>query len=744
MIDQDKFTLYHGRSQEETEACKEYVKKWWRKETVLRMEIADQICENQFIFNLPWDMEQTTEIVDFGKTIDWSYMPGNDVEFIYQMNRHRYWICLGQAYAMTGREIYAETFVSQMMSWIKENAITEQTREKTWRTIEAGIRGENWIKAMGYMIKSPCITDEVLEAFTEAMLLHGQYLADHKRSFSTKSNWGVIESSGLFAIGKMLEGCTVGSAMQRGREYAQLALERLERQLNTQVMDDGVHWEQSPMYHNEVLRCCLEVLRIAEAYDTEVPSEIINLTKSMAYANRYWQKPDGTQPVGGDSDCTDIRDILAASAYLFHDPLLKSGAFERFDFESVWDYGYEAALAYESLAVKEPTETLIWLKESGNWYLRSGWGARADYLHVRSGGLGGGHGHFDKLHIDLVVSGEDCLIDPGRYTYVDGAERYRLKSAAAHNSVTVDGQEYTHCLDPWGVAGLPMAVNGGCKKKGDYTYIRCGHTGYMERGVLVNRQIVAIGTKAYVICDEFCSAGDHAYSQHFHMAPECSVSVEAGENDRASSVLIEGKAFYAKMTPLSEDVSVKTEMFPISRHYNQLEQAQAVEVCRIPAKRELNREPIETASMNNEPMNNESMNAGSISSVPMESNAMKSASAKTESIITVIFCAEKDGSIEMHNNKSGMEECKAALVPVISQTQGRTLTRQEAEGVLLSCQGKYYLVVVAHVEAGADCEYIGAMNHYGLGRVMVTELSAEELDQNASPGQEQGLTVLGW
>ncbi|MFR3753079.1 MAG: heparinase II/III family protein [Enterocloster sp.] len=38
-------------------------------------------------------------------------MPEGDPEFIYQFNRHRYWICLGQAYALTGDGKYAECFV---------------------------------------------------------------------------------------------------------------------------------------------------------------------------------------------------------------------------------------------------------------------------------------------------------------------------------------------------------------------------------------------------------------------------------------------------------------------------------------------------------------------------------------------------------------------------------------------------------------------------------------------------------
>ena len=118
------------------------------------------------------------------------------------------------------------------------------------------------------------------------------------------------------------------------------------------------------MYHNEVLRCCLEVLRLANIYKMEVSSNILSMTKAMARADRFWQKPDGTQLAGGDSDSTDVRDILTASAWQFKDSTLKSGAFPRLDFESIWDYGLQAAVTYEILEVEEPEERFIWQKDS--------------------------------------------------------------------------------------------------------------------------------------------------------------------------------------------------------------------------------------------------------------------------------------------------------------------------------------------------------------------------------------------
>ena len=136
------------RRREELAWCRDFCREYWPEECAHILRLADEAVRQEFIFDLPWDMEQTQKAVVFKEEIDWQYMPDGDPEFIYQFNRHRYWICLGQAYAMTGEERYAECFAGQLLSWMKHNPITEETKKTTWRTIEAGIRGENWVKAM--------------------------------------------------------------------------------------------------------------------------------------------------------------------------------------------------------------------------------------------------------------------------------------------------------------------------------------------------------------------------------------------------------------------------------------------------------------------------------------------------------------------------------------------------------------------------------------------------------------------
>ena len=89
----------------------------------------------------------------------------------------------------------------------------------------------------------------------------------------------------------------------------------------------------------------------------------------------------------------------------------------------------------------------------------------------KCGSLGGGHGHFDKLHVDLSIAGEDVLIDSGRYTYVDGSLRRQLKSSCAHNVPVVDWQEYTvHRF--LGRERKDRAAGQDWSQKGPYTFYR--------------------------------------------------------------------------------------------------------------------------------------------------------------------------------------------------------------------------------------------------------------------------------
>ena len=174
------------------------------------------------------------------------------------------------------------------------------------------------------------------------------------------------------------------------------------------------------MYHNEVLHCLLDVILLAKRNDIALPDVILRQTEKMAMADVAWLKPDHHIVMMGDSDDVDVRDRISVAAYLFLNPVLRFGGFDRLDYESIWDLGMKAGEEYAGMERRKPDFTSLFLEHSGNTYFRSDWSERANFLHLHSGTMGAGHGHSDKLHIDLVVNGEDVLMDGGRFRAAAG------------------------------------------------------------------------------------------------------------------------------------------------------------------------------------------------------------------------------------------------------------------------------------------------------------------------------------
>lgn len=633
----------------------------WKEDARHIIRVADEVCRQEFLFDLKWDMERTYEPVVFKDNIIWDYMPGDDPEFIFQFNRHRYFICLGQAYAMTGDEKYAKAFVSQMMDWIQNQPLTESSKKTTWRTIEAGLRGEYWCKAFYYFKDSESVTDEVTHAFYHCMITHGEYIMREHSVLRRMSNWSVLEDHGLFVISMMLP------QSEKTREFMETALKHLEVEARLQIMPDGAQWEQSPMYHNEVYHCFLDVLLLAARNGIHVPEAIKERVYKMAKANAAWRKPNGHQFMNGDSDDTDIRDLLSVGAWLFHDPVLKFAGFDMLDFESVWDLGIGAAEEYAKMEKKAPDFTSAALSDSGNFYLRSGWEEDANLLHFHCGTLGAGHGHSDKLHMDLVIHGEDVLMDAGRYNYVAGPDRFEFKDPEAHNTITVDGKAFTVCKDSWECSKLSLPMNQKFTLLDTCEFAQGAHAGYMdlENGVLVNRKVIYIKPELYVIADELYTGGRHSYESYFHFNNEGRLSLNG------KRAVYQGKKARADFYFVTEGCKITAKKTRISRNYNQAEENETLVV-----------------------------------------------SKETEgfcSMLTVI-----DGK-----EAGDAGEIKVEKIPVHSEFRKVTHPDSWAEALRIQKGDKTYVVIICHQEVNTPTDQTEADGCMGYGNVLVFDKDVE-------------------
>lgn len=625
------------------------------------LRIADEVSNQTFLFDLPWDMERTFIPYTFEDEINWDYSANGDEEWTFMLARHRYMVCLGQAYSLTHDEKYALTFVRLAEHFIDHAKLTPEAHKTTWRTIDSAIRIENWIKAYNHMKDSIHFTDAFKDKLFASLIEHGDYLHHYHDTFRTLSNWGVLQYNGLLLLGLFMPNHPQSSS------FIQTALRHLTTQAKMQVMDDGAHWEQSPMYHNEVLHCYLNVVHMAKINHLELPAVILEKTKAMCYANLYWAKPNHHQVIQSDSDDTDVRDLITKGASLFADPVLKFAGYDKLDFEAAWDLGLDAINTYQELPSTAPSVTSIALADSGNYYLRDSWNENANFMHFRCGTLGSGHGHADLLHIDLAAHGEDILIDSGRYTYLNTKERLDLKSSSAHNTTTIDQLPFSECTDSWGYGQLAKYVKGDFIIKENYEMVSGSHLGYMNLpngGIYTTRKVIYIKPDIFVIVDAFYGQGVHTYEEHFHFNNEGSLSV-------GKEIIYTGAKAHASLICVSPDTSCQVLDSQLSKHYNNMESNQKIKFSR---------------------------NGDGFTS-----------------ILSVISTDSVDSP----------EPFTATKVPVSFASKGSYLRDDQVEAIRITKGSKEYTVIICHNEVIGGVDLLVANGHEGYGEVMVFDTQGE-------------------
>lgn len=627
------------------------------------ISVANQVRNQNFVFRYKWDMEKTNEPVLFKEEINWEYKPYDDNEWTFMLNRHKYWIALGQAYCFTKNEEYAKAFFSQMEHWIDNNARTQKSQSTTWRTIEAGIRCENWIKSFMYFRNSSECTPERLAKFILSLNEHGKYLNSIHDGFRRLSNWGVIGNHGLFMLAVFLP------ELKMADEFRKNSINRLNEEIKLQIMKDGMHWEQSPMYHNEVLHCYLDIINAAERNNIQLPKEILEKTKSMVYADLYMAQPNHYQPVQSDSDYTDLRDILTKAAYIYSDGVLKFGAYRELDFDNVWDLELEAIEKYKSLKVLVPECTDYAFKDSGNYFLRSGWSEEDNYLRFHCGTIGSGHGHADLLHIDIFAQGESMLVDPGRYNYCESSPvRAQLKDCSSHNTTIIDNKPFTECTGSWSYSKIATPIQGSYISEEDYAFVEGSHLGYMdlESPVFTLRKVIFIKPAYWIIIDEFHTTGEHNYKQLFHFDNKGKVLKEG------KLVTYQGEKAKLNIFALTAGTQYKIENCSISKEYNKLEESNKLIV--------------------------EKHNKG------------------FTAMITVLN-AEK-------NKENNIASCE--LIELKSSL-GDVLNKDEASGIKITLQnGEIHIIVVLHKEIHRTYSLIDADGEYVYGKVVLIKRNSNE------------------
>ncbi len=375
---------------------------------------------------------------------------GADVKYVWEINRHQYFVDLARGWRLTGREDYVSRLRDLMLSWIGDNPLYEGVN---WTSgLEVAVRSISWMWSLAMSSGWSGWRQSEIEIIARSMIQHATYLDDHFSYYSSPYNHLIGEATGLYLLSHVL-GTHPDS--RRWRERAHTALETHGPR---QFYDDGFCAEQATGYHFFTLGFLSQAVVVARSTGDALPS----IEKSLPDAFRAGAaliQPDGRWPIIGDVDSArsipvgnddfwDFRSLLSIGAVLFEIPELKQPSTEPGE-ELFWLCGVEGLDAWASLAATRAAAT-AYLPSSGYAVARSEDGLGDDWILFDAGPLGDGvyqdstpsvsHGHCDALSIMYHHSGRSVLVDSGTPTYA-GPRSWvdHFRDASAHNTIAIDG-----------------------------------------------------------------------------------------------------------------------------------------------------------------------------------------------------------------------------------------------------------------------------------------------------------------
>ncbi|MDY5932203.1 MAG: alginate lyase family protein, partial [Candidatus Ornithospirochaeta sp.] len=310
--------------------------------------------------------------------------------------------------------------------------------------------------------------------------------------------------------------------------------------------EDGIHMERTPIYHMVASIAFLQSVLLCRKNGIYVPDYAMAKIEKSAEFLMDITKPDFSTPMLGDADRNDFLSWKAdTSVYegmnlsFFPDDMNEIRAYfalmakltGREDFLYVSTGGKEG---------KAPEKNESKFSDGGIYVFRTGFG-KEDYLMTQMVRLESGevssHSHNDTGHVELMLGGEDILIDCGRYIYNSSIWkdwRHYFLSAKAHNTFYCD-DHYNGEIEEF---PKRRGVRGTCHKfesTDRYKIVDISHNGfaYLDDPVFHRRACILLpGKDCLVVIDKVTglSGADHDMRFYWNFA------TDNGEADEAKAV----------------------------------------------------------------------------------------------------------------------------------------------------------------------------------------------------------------
>jgi hypothetical protein len=377
------------------------------------------------------------------------------------------------------------------------------------------LRGINWIK---FLIKHSIKDNRIQES------LFAQYMLLNKRlEFHLLGNHLLENAFSLLFAGIYFQ----------EKKFVDTAVKLLRRELNEQILDDGAHFELSPMYHCILLQRVLDGINLLQSNEHLIP-DIEQLLREIAFAMTNWlhaiRFSTGDLPMVNDA---------VHCEYPNPDKLID----------------YAANLGIQA----KPSV----LGDSGYRLLKTGlFECFADVGQIGPSYIPG-HAHADSLQTLLYIDGKPILVDPAVSTYQKNSLRDEERGTWKHNTVTVNE---TNSSDVWGGFRVGKRAKTTILKD-EPNWVIAAQDGYSKLNTEHQREWV-IDDEKIVIRDSINSKTSVNSVASFHFHPDIQPEMQSQNSVQAGGIYFE----------FNNSTTLKIEDYAYNNGFNQHQTAAVVRV----------------------------------------------------------------------------------------------------------------------------------------------------------------------
>lgn len=444
---------------------------------------ADKWLKDIVTFENEMDMEACHIPYKFRK---WNESPNMDPEWIYMLARQGYVAELTDAYKVTGNLKYLYKSKELIIRFIDDVGINDSNRQ-LYRTLDIGIRLTNWAYAIEIFEENRIISNEELTKVTASMKTQILYGLDHYRRKERLSNWGILFFSGVIVTGLKFP-CILNELSKE----MECAIAEFDKQMNLQFYSDGIHWEQSPMYHHEVIMAAVKVIDWAEKAGSDIGIPIREYLKKPMEASYYY--------------CDNRYRLLS-----LHDS-------DMADFTDVYNY-------YSKMGLYRKTDSEIFHSlESGFMAYKN----RDTYITMFGGRHGSSHGHSSLGSVTLEMDDMILIQDGGRFTYTENPIREYLKSEFMHNSVLLDQRNLLQMDGSWNYRNDIQPVSHRVQETKDFIVFEnswFGKCGNGDIAVFTRTMLYCKSLKIMLLFTNVAADGFHNIQTRYLMGPDISGNI---------------------------------------------------------------------------------------------------------------------------------------------------------------------------------------------------------------------------